>query len=215
MTKNDIIECWFRDNIVQDIVKEVTDGAHDAKYDDLVQMIYLSLLEKDEELIQNLHYNGQYKYYISKMVMLQIASKNSRLYYQLRRFSAASSPYDANHPYEDEEALELRESWQQLQRYIDALDNIDREYMDALFTFGTQKEVAKEMGITEGAANKRFQRIYKRLRWMRDAEEAEIKGLPLPKRTKRRYRRKMSNEEIKEVYRARGIKSAEKRWGKK
>ena len=54
MTKNEIIEQWYREGVVQDVLRNIVGNSADPKYDDLVSIVYMALLEKPEELIQKL-----------------------------------------------------------------------------------------------------------------------------------------------------------------
>lgn len=82
MDKNQIIEQAAKDKVVEEIVYKVARGQEDEDdLKDLISDIYLNLLEKDDELIEILHNKGDMKFYISRMVVNSILSKNSRYYY--------------------------------------------------------------------------------------------------------------------------------------
>lgn len=82
MDKNQIIEQAAKDKVVEEIVYKVARGQEDEDdLKDLISDIYLNLLEKDDELIETLHIKGDMKFYISRMVVNSILSKNSRYYY--------------------------------------------------------------------------------------------------------------------------------------
>lgn len=145
MTKNEIIEQWFRENVVQDIVRKVTNGKQDAKYDDLIQIVYVYLLEKPDDFIESLYNSGEYKYFIARMVMLQLTSPRSKHYYHLRRFSAKSSKYDYNKPDDTEEGNEDRE---QLYQLMDLLPEEDREILQLYDYYGSKKEIMARSGMS-------------------------------------------------------------------
>jgi len=86
MTKTEIINIWAKNKVVEDIVKK-----YSIKHpEDLVQMIYLDLLKKDDELIQNLHTNNQYNFYIAKMITTNVKSMESPYYREQERFTSPS-----------------------------------------------------------------------------------------------------------------------------
>ena len=58
--------------------------------DDLIQDIYVLLLEKDEDLIVNLYNKGELGFYLLKVVRNQLLSKNSPYYTKYIKFRAYS-----------------------------------------------------------------------------------------------------------------------------
>lgn len=58
--------------------------------EDLIQDIYLLLLEKDDTLIVDLHNKGELGYYLLKIARNQLLSKNSPYYKQYIKFQAQS-----------------------------------------------------------------------------------------------------------------------------
>ena len=56
--------------------------------EDLIQDIYLLLLEKDDTLIVDLHNKGELGYYLLKIARNQLLSKNSPYYTKYIRFLA-------------------------------------------------------------------------------------------------------------------------------
>ena len=161
MTKNEIIEKWFRENVVQDIVRKVTDGKQDAKYDDLISIVYMYLLQKPEELIQELYQNGQYKYFISKMVMLQLTSTRSKHYYHIRRFSAHSSEYDLNKPATDDDKGEIEKIYE----LIDLLPDDEKEVIRLYDFYGNRKEVTKHLGLSDFIVKKKLNNAFRKLKY--------------------------------------------------
>ena len=170
MTKNEIIEQWFRGNVVQDIVKKVSNGSNDAKYDDLVSIVYLFLLEKDEGFIQDLYEKGQYRYYISRMVMLQLISPRSRWYYQTRLFSSRSSEYDVNKP----DSTTENEQKQQLYELIDLMPPLDAKILTLYDYYGTKVEVGKELGICQRCSMKKVDAAISKLKREKEKEYERV-----------------------------------------
>ena len=57
---------------------------------DLIQDVYVDLLDKDDLLIEDLYNRDELGYYILKMVRNQLFSVNSRYYYKYIRFGVQS-----------------------------------------------------------------------------------------------------------------------------
>ena len=84
MDKYDIIDEISKDKLVEEIVYNIGDrGDEDLK--DLIQDIYINLLEKEDSLIENLYSTNQLKFYIVKMVVNNIHSKNSPYYTKYKK----------------------------------------------------------------------------------------------------------------------------------
>ena len=98
MSKSEIVEKWYREGIVQTIVGKYACGSHNPKYDDLEQMIWLELLEKDDELIEHLERTGQYRYYIAHMVDIYVKSTEGPWHRRINRYwkFATELPTNAN-----------------------------------------------------------------------------------------------------------------------
>lgn len=85
MTKQEIITKLAKDKYVEGIITNV--GADEDKEDlkDLSQDIYIELLMKDDATIEQLYANNQLNYYIIRIVLNNIRSKNSRYYYMYKK----------------------------------------------------------------------------------------------------------------------------------
>lgn len=84
MTKYKIIDEISKNKLVEEIVYNIGDrGDEDLK--DLIQDIYINLLEKEDSLIENLYNTNQLKFYIVKMVVNNIHSKNSPYYTKYKK----------------------------------------------------------------------------------------------------------------------------------
>lgn len=84
MTKYNIIDEISKNKIVEEIVYNIGDrGDEDLK--DLIQDIYINLLEKEDSLIENLYSTNKLKFYIVKMVVNNIHSKNSPYYTKYKK----------------------------------------------------------------------------------------------------------------------------------
>ena len=92
MTKSDVLDIIARDHLVERIVNKLLSSSKNP-FDcpeDLIQDVYLLLLQKDEDLIVNLYNKGELGYYILKVVRNQLLSKNSPYYQKYIRFQSNS-----------------------------------------------------------------------------------------------------------------------------
>lgn len=87
LQKNNIIAELAQDKVVERIVENISHGIKLDTLNDLSQEIYVSLLEKDENVIQDLNKNNQMNYYITRMVINQYCSNNSPYHYLFRKYS--------------------------------------------------------------------------------------------------------------------------------
>lgn len=84
MDKYKIIDEISKDKLVEEIVYNIGDrGDEDLK--DLIQDIYINLLEKEDSLIETLYSTNQLKFYIIRMVVNNIHSKNSPYYTKYKK----------------------------------------------------------------------------------------------------------------------------------
>ena len=84
MDKYKIIDEISKDKVVEEIVYNIGNkGDEDLK--DLIQDIYINLLEKEDNLIENLYDTNQLKYFIIRMVVNNIHSKNSPYYTKYKK----------------------------------------------------------------------------------------------------------------------------------
>ena len=92
MTKVEIIDELSRSNTVEKIIYKLLPCSKN-QFDcpeDLIQDIYLLLLEKDDTLIVDLHNKGELGYYLLKIARNQLLSKNSPYYTKYIKLKANS-----------------------------------------------------------------------------------------------------------------------------
>lgn len=81
-----MVNILAREHMVETIVTNVA-KSNDDLLQDLVQEIYLSLLEKEEDRIVELYKTNNIRYFITRMVTNNIHSKNSPWYCKIKSFS--------------------------------------------------------------------------------------------------------------------------------
>ena len=84
MSKYSIINEISKNKLVEEIVYNIG-SKDDEDLKDLIQDIYINLLEKEDSLIKNLYSTNQLKFYIVKMVVNNIHSKNSPYYTKYKK----------------------------------------------------------------------------------------------------------------------------------
>ena len=80
---NTIIETMAKERMIEVIIENVakTRIEDDPNLADLAQDLYLDLLQKPTEKIQQLSETGQIRWFVTRMVVNNLKSKNSRYYY--------------------------------------------------------------------------------------------------------------------------------------
>lgn len=93
MTKYDIVDALARSQAVEDTVRNIA-RTPVVTYDlqDLVQLVYLNLLELPEEKVIQLDADGQMHYYIAGVVRRQLTQQRSRYRAQVAIFREKSVP---------------------------------------------------------------------------------------------------------------------------
>ena len=92
MTKYDVVDIIAREHLAERIVNKLLSSSKNP-FDcpeDLIQEIYLLLLQKDDDLIVNLYNNGEIGFYILRISRNQLLSKNSPYYTKYIKFRAKS-----------------------------------------------------------------------------------------------------------------------------
>ena len=92
MTKIDVLDIISREHLVEKIVYKLLPASKNRFDcpDDLVQDIYLLLLEKDEDLIVNLFNKGELGFFLIRIARNQLLSSNSPYYYTYVKFGVQS-----------------------------------------------------------------------------------------------------------------------------
>ena len=105
MTKYEVINIIAREHLVEKIVNKLLSSSKNP-FDcpeDLIQDLYLILLQKDDDLIVNLYNKDEIGFYLLKIARNQLLSKNSPYYQKYIRFQSNSDDITqaTNIPIED------------------------------------------------------------------------------------------------------------------
>lgn len=79
-TKNEIVELIAKQKMIEDIILNIK-GEISSNEQDLAQDLYLSLLDKEEEKVVALYEKGELRWFVTRMVVNNLKSVNSRFYY--------------------------------------------------------------------------------------------------------------------------------------
>lgn len=92
MTKYEVVDIISRDHLVEKIVFKLLPASKNP-FDcpeDLIQDVYLLLIEKSDKLIVDLYERGELAYYLLRVARNQLLSKNSPYYTKYIKFRAYS-----------------------------------------------------------------------------------------------------------------------------
>lgn len=92
MTKYEVVDIISRDHLVEKIVFKLLPASKNP-FDcpeDLIQDVYLLLIEKSDKLIVDLYERGELAYYLLRVARNQLLSKNSPYYQKYIRFKSQS-----------------------------------------------------------------------------------------------------------------------------
>lgn len=130
MNKYEIIEKWAKERVAEKIVMHFKTPAKK----DLCQYIYMYLLTNTPEtLIQELQEKNEYRYYIARMVVQQVASSHS-VYYNtyVRHFDSINKEskdgnnYEETITYDDTPSHQLED---EVDDYLNSLPERDKEML--------------------------------------------------------------------------------------
>lgn len=97
MGKADIIAEIANQKVLDTIVHNIGGNADDD-LQDLIQDLYIDLMGKPDELIESLYESNQLKFYLSKMALNNIRSKNSPYYTTYKKDKTRRLPIIDNIP---------------------------------------------------------------------------------------------------------------------
>lgn len=90
MRKEEIIGAIASKRMVEDMVQNIAHQSLNADLKDLVQMIYLILLEYDENKIVDLWEHDQMQFFLARIIINQYRSSNSPFHTIYRKFQEKS-----------------------------------------------------------------------------------------------------------------------------
>ena len=92
MTKYDVVDIIAKEHLVERIVTKLLSSSKNPFdcSEDLIQDIYLLLLQKDDDLIVNLYNKDEIGFYLLKIARNQLLSKNSPYYTKYIKFRVQS-----------------------------------------------------------------------------------------------------------------------------
>ena len=88
MTRTEIVERLARERRVETMVENIARQPLDANLSDLAQMVYLILLEYDEDKLADLWEHGQMQFFIARIIINQYRSTSSPFYKQIRKYAS-------------------------------------------------------------------------------------------------------------------------------
>lgn len=87
MDKITIIERLARNRSVERLIENISHQSLTADLKDLSQMVYLILLEYDENKIIELYESGEMNFFLVRIILNQYRSTTSTFYYQIRNYA--------------------------------------------------------------------------------------------------------------------------------
>ena len=94
MTRTEIVERLARERRVETMVENIARQPLDANLFDLAQMVYLILLEYDEDKLADLWEHGQMQFFIARIIINQYRSTSSPFYKQIRKYASKAEEID-------------------------------------------------------------------------------------------------------------------------
>ena len=88
MTRTEIVERLARERRVETMVENIARQPLDADLSDLSQMVYLILLEYDEDKLADLWEHDQIQFFIARIIINQYRSTSSPFYKLIRKYAS-------------------------------------------------------------------------------------------------------------------------------
>lgn len=86
MGKSEIVNKIAKGKMVEQMVQNIAHQSLSADLKDLCQMVYLILLEYDEQKLQDLWSNNQMNFFLARIIINQFRSTNSPFHTIYRKF---------------------------------------------------------------------------------------------------------------------------------
>ena len=91
MNRSEIVNEIARKRLVETMVQNIAHQSLTADLRDLCQMIYLILLEYDEDKLQDLWKHNQINFFLARIIINQFRSSNSPFHTTFRKFQERSA----------------------------------------------------------------------------------------------------------------------------
>lgn len=88
------IEPLARERFAERLIKKMSPSLPKEDADDLSQIVYTSLLDKDKEFVRGLEERGELDFYVIRIIQRQLYSVTSPFYRKIRKFRDNTSPID-------------------------------------------------------------------------------------------------------------------------
>ena len=95
MTSNQIINELAKNKVVEKLVANISpEGDSSPDNQDLSQLIYLTLLEKPNSLIEDLYSKGELIFYVIRIITRNVYSTTSPYYRTIKKFKNKTTDID-------------------------------------------------------------------------------------------------------------------------
>ena len=94
MTSNQIINELAKNKVIEKLVSNISPEGDSPDTSDLSQLIYLTLLEKPNSLIEDLYSKGELIFYVIRIITRNIYSTTSPYYRTIKKFKNKTTDID-------------------------------------------------------------------------------------------------------------------------
>lgn len=91
MNKLQIIDRLARDSVIEEMIELLNSTETRINKQDLAQEVYLTLMEKDDRLIEDLYAKNDLRWYIQRIITNNVYSKTSPYYVKYKSFDNRTS----------------------------------------------------------------------------------------------------------------------------
>lgn len=91
-----MVEALARQRKVETIVTDMTRRPLDAALKDLSQIVYLHLLTMDEDKLRDLYDTGDIRFYLVRVIYLQLHGNRTTFDREVRRFQRITNPIEGD-----------------------------------------------------------------------------------------------------------------------
>ena len=94
MTSNQIINELAKNKVVEKLVANISPDDNPPDNQDLSQLVYLTLLEKPNSLIEDLYSKGELIFYVIRIITRNVYSTTSPYYRTIKKFKNKTTDID-------------------------------------------------------------------------------------------------------------------------